>query len=417
MTSVFLLPLIALVVLRFLEGELTGWGLTARLGPLLALQVGLSTELTFTIGLAIACAVALVFVVDPGRRRRAVALAGPLLGGGALAAALTAPFLYYAFTGFQSAQLHWPDGFVADLANLVVPTRLEAAGAWWSSADFRHFTGNDSERVAYLGLPTLVIAAWLGVQRWRSPGARFLIASIALVTIAASGSRLRVDQRRLIPGPWGLLESYPPFNNVLPVRLMVYASLAAAVIVAIWAAASSAPRWLRTALPVLAVLALVPYPAAGAWATTVHLPSFITAGTYRACLRQGENILPLPISDNGNSMLWQVRSGFWFRMAGGYISDGPPPSFMEPASVATIANKLPVPAAEPQIVAAYVRLEHVTSIVVDERASAGWRPVLDRLGPPQAVGGVLIYRVGGAWVPAGCGSAGERPVQAVLGGA
>jgi hypothetical protein len=398
MTSVFLLPLIALVILRFVEGDLGGTGLVVRLGPLLALQLGFSTELTFTLALAIACGIALAFVVAPALRGRLRSLLGPFVAAGALAAALAAPFLYYAVTDYQSTPYHYPDGFVADLANLVVPTRLEAAGAWWKSAAFRHFPGNDAERGAYLGLPTLVVIGWFALRRRRTPGGRFLVAALVLVTVAASGSRLTYDQRRLLPGPWGpwgQLESLPLFVNVLPVRLMLYATLAAAVVVALWAASNREPRWARILLPALAVIALVPNPNAGAWAVTAQVPPFFTSGTFRTCLRKGETILPLPISDKGNSMLWQVKAGFWFRMAGGYVSDGAPSSFQHPASVATIANRFPVHADQTRIVKDFVRLKHVSTIVVDKRA-AEWRPVLDRIANPQEIGGVLVYRVGSA---------------------
>src|SRR5262249_7705995 len=54
LTSVFLVPLAALVVLRFLEGELGAGGLVLRLGPLLALQLAFSTEVLFTLTLALA---------------------------------------------------------------------------------------------------------------------------------------------------------------------------------------------------------------------------------------------------------------------------------------------------------------------------------------------------------------------------
>src|SRR5438128_8971041 len=58
MTSVFLVPLVALVVLRYVDGTLDARGLVVRLGPLLALQLLFSTELVFTVTLALACSLA-----------------------------------------------------------------------------------------------------------------------------------------------------------------------------------------------------------------------------------------------------------------------------------------------------------------------------------------------------------------------
>ena len=66
-SSVFLLPLVALVTVRFIEGALDGRGLALRLGVLLALQLTFSTEILFTASLALAVALALAFVFTPHR--------------------------------------------------------------------------------------------------------------------------------------------------------------------------------------------------------------------------------------------------------------------------------------------------------------------------------------------------------------
>ena len=122
MSAVFLLPLVALVCLRFIGGEY-GWRDTAlRLGPLLGLELLISTEVTFTLGLAIASAVGLGLALIPSRRRRLLALLGPLAAGYALAGLLTAPFVYYAIAGFRSSAFHAQSFFQTDLYNFVVPT-------------------------------------------------------------------------------------------------------------------------------------------------------------------------------------------------------------------------------------------------------------------------------------------------------
>ena len=70
LTSVFLIPLIALVIMRFLNEELTGLELMLRLGPLLAAQLLFSTEVTFTLTLALAVVLLLCAVLVQSRRRR-----------------------------------------------------------------------------------------------------------------------------------------------------------------------------------------------------------------------------------------------------------------------------------------------------------------------------------------------------------
>ena len=65
MTAVFLLPLVALTVVRFVREELDGRGLAWRLGVLLGLQFWLSTELFFTAILALGVALVLAFGLVP----------------------------------------------------------------------------------------------------------------------------------------------------------------------------------------------------------------------------------------------------------------------------------------------------------------------------------------------------------------
>ena len=68
LTAAFAIPLAALVVLQYVEDELSAWGLVVRLGPLLALQVLISTEVAFTLTLALACSLAVAFAVVPASR-------------------------------------------------------------------------------------------------------------------------------------------------------------------------------------------------------------------------------------------------------------------------------------------------------------------------------------------------------------
>ncbi len=106
MSSVFLIPLIALVVLRYVRDELDGRQLVVRLGPLLALQLLFATEIAFTVTLALACSIALGLVVAPDARHRLVTLLAPLGISYLVAAVLTAPFLYFLLAGFQRSAVH-----------------------------------------------------------------------------------------------------------------------------------------------------------------------------------------------------------------------------------------------------------------------------------------------------------------------
>jgi hypothetical protein len=392
--AVFLVPVAALLVLRFLDGELSARRLALGLGVVLAAQLWLSTEIVFTATLALVGALLLAAVLVPARRRRLRLLLAPLAGAYAFAAVLAAPLLYYVVTGRSSHPTQQSSLFVADALNFVVPTRA-SVGGWWTGALVRQFPANDIERGAYLGLPLLLLVGWFAVERRRSPAARFLLVSFAVAMVASLGSWLTVDGDRLVTLPWVHVASRPLFEDVMPVRFAMYTALISAVIVALWASSPARRRSIRVLLPALAVVALLPNLAWSAWARSPEVPSLFTTGAYRHCLHRGENILVFPVGSSGDSMIWQADSGFWFRIAGGYIAPKIPSSFMHPAGITHLTTGDNPSEVTLAAVLELARLKGVTSLVVDARDAATWRPILARLGPPAAVGGALIYRVSG----------------------
>ncbi len=400
LTSVFLLPLVALAVLRFFEGDLNGRGLALRLGVLLAFQVAISTEVAFTLTLALLTGIVLAFALVPSVRTRTRAIVLPLAGAYTLAAALVSPLLYYLLTDFHSETINRigpADLFGADLLNFVVPTRLVLGGGWLDPVA-RHFQTGFTEGGAYLGAPTVLILGWFAVRGRRLPAVRFLLVTLAVVIVASFGTWLHVRGHKVMTMPWEHIGYLPLFDNVLPVRLSVYIALGAAVAVALWAASSTVPRWARVLLPALAVLFLLPDLSLATWSTTVREPTFITRGDYKRCIARGENVLALPFGEFGDSMLWQADAGFWFRMASGHLGPVPPESFTHPAGVAELAVTGKTDRAG---LLQYVRVKHVSVVLVDERRSEPWRSLLSGVAKPAAVGGMLLYRFAGT-SPAGC---------------
>ena len=390
--AVFLVPVAALLVVRFIEDDLTARGLALRLGLVLAGQMLLSTEILFTLSLALVIGWVLALLLVPAARPRLLRLVVPAGAAYLLAAVITAPFGYYVFQGGRP-----PSGavaFAADALNLVVPT-MASLGGWWSRHLELRWPANDAERGTYLGVPLLVIVVLFAVGRLRTGTGRFLIAAFAVAVVCALGIELHVNGREVIQLPWAHVAERPLFRNVMPVRLMLYASLAAAVMTALWAASVRA-RWLRIGLPALAALALVPNLSWGAWARTPEVPQLFTTSLYKSCLGRNENVLALPFGTRGDTMLWQVRSGFRFRLAGGYVSPYPPTPYTLTQGMFRVATEEIPPDVTTADVLQLVRLKHVTTIVLEASQQSLWGPVLRPFARPQRAGGTLIYRLRGA---------------------
>jgi hypothetical protein len=391
LAAVFLVPLVALVVLRYLDGGLDRRALVLRLGVLLAAQLWFSTELFATLTLSLAVALAIAFGFVRSARRRLSSLVAPLAASYGIAALLAGPLLYYALTDFASSSVNPPDAFVADLANFVVPTRVTEAGGAWASGFSAHFLGNEAEQSAYLGVPTFLILGLFLLRRRKEPAARFLLVSFAVAVVAASGIALHVHGTRLVPLPWRLVAHLPIFNNVLPARLLLFATLVAAVAAALWATSSGPPGWLRIVLPALAVLALVPNlsQAHAHWIRTSKQPAFFTDRAYERCLRKGDNVLIIPYGFTGDALIWQAVSRFYFRMAGGQVSPLIPAAFAGTPVIRLLHDD--IRQGDGDTVLALARDKGVSTIVVDQTDPWWWSFDLAGIGRPRSVGGMLLY--------------------------
>lgn len=388
MTSVFLLPLIALVVIRYVEHDLDGWNLVVRLGPMIALQLPFSTENAFSITLALAVGMVLAFVCIPAARRRVVSLVAPVAGSYVLGCLLASPLLYYALKGFQSGSVNEPTAYTTDLLNLVVPTPHVVGGDQFAHLT-THFAGNDTERDGYLGIPALLMFALYAVRRWRRPGGRLLLAGFVLGMIATVGVWLQVDGHKVAPMPWEHIGYLPLFDNVLPARLMLFVGLIVSIAVALWTSLSTSV--LRYVLPVLAIATLVPNPHFASWKTSAYVPQFFRGDAVRRCVPNDSTALIFPQTKHGNGMLWQAVSSFRFRLADGYVTPDPPTSYYTSPAIARIANRV----LSWRDLQPFARTEHVTTFLVDAGEPQPYRAVLEPLAPPRTVDGVLVYRADG----------------------
>ncbi len=248
LTGCFLLPLMALAMVRYVRGEWSRRRLAVLFGVLIALQLGISTEVALTATAMIVLGLLLAFGLVPSARRQLRGLVPGLAAGYGLGAVFAAPFAVYALIGFPR------HGFVedaagTDLLNVVVPTNVN--GLMGNELPSLRGYFNPHESAIFLGLPVLLIVA-LFAWRWRrSRWAWFLVSGLALSVVLALGPRLAVAGHDFAPMPWTLLEKVRGFDDVHTPRLGEYAALAAAVIVALWtawtrAACSSGPTSSRS---------------------------------------------------------------------------------------------------------------------------------------------------------------------------
>lgn len=218
---------------------------------------------------------------------------------------------------------------VADLANLVTPTQVEALSPQ-SAQDLTHrFTGNLAEDGAYLGIPLLIICAWTVVRRWRAVHVLLAVVVGAVALVFAMGESLHVGGNvTQIPLPWRAIEGLPLLTDMVTARFTMIVDLCAAVLLAEFVTSvATTPRAARAALIVEALTLLTLFPTTPFLATSREVPAFFDGSS--ALERIPENsvalVLPAPGSLDADAMLWQAVAGMRYRMPQGYIYAPPPP--------------------------------------------------------------------------------------------
>jgi hypothetical protein len=316
LSAVFLFPLVALLLLRYLRSELSARRLALWLGVLLAFQLTISTESTVMVTLALLVSLPLAFWLVPDLRSRIRSSLGAIVTGYGLAAVIASPFVYYLLSDFNSKtvvtdiKLWGTDVLAAFVPSFVI-------GFGGTDLGFIHH--HVKSHSAYLGLPTIAMVALYAVQARRSHGGRFLLAAFAAAFVVTLGATLLVYGHTLLTLPWWIVATHiPGLNDALPFRFAILEALAAAVMVALWTARTRGRTYGRPfVLPLLAVTALVP----AVWQSSAFTPlrlehvSFFASGLYKHCLPANEKILILPYA--AESLIWQSEGNFGFTLAQG----------------------------------------------------------------------------------------------------
>jgi len=397
LTLVFMLPLLALLVVRRFAGELRGRRFVVLAALALIVQALLSTEILFDAGLVGVLAAIVAYVAFDGpQRSRVTRVALETAAAGALAALVLLPYLIAALS--QPAVARPGSLYGLDALNLVIPTPVSwLGGELFHRVSATFEAGNGSEADGYLGLPLLIIATWFTVSWWRRRReVRVLGVLLVLVVLLALGSPLRIAGASVVPLPWRSLQALPLFDNIVASRLMVFADLILAVIAAMWLAERSPRPALRFLVAALSVASVIPNVAGDLWTSRPPNPRLFASGIERRYLGRGENVLVIPVAWLGDSMLWQAESGFSFSMPIGYLSSASPTSTVASTGISWIfegsiaAGRIPEQYAG--AIAAYLHRHRVLYILIAPAYLPKWSMVLPRIAVRATrAGGMLLY--------------------------
>lgn len=304
------------------------WRLGAVTGLVLVAQLVLYTQM-LAIGVVFLVVTAAVLALRFPRR---VGDALPGLGRAALAcvgvfAVVGAYPLYLILAGpvRPRGSIRNIDATGADLANLIVPTRMTAIRPGPGGLADR-LAGHVGEQGGYVGVAMLALVL-VAVLVVRSTTLRVVAAVGALAWICSLGTGVTVlGADTGITLGWTVMRYVPLLSEIEPVRIQVVVALCVAVVVAMWVdalptvAPSGASRLGAVALTAFALLSWVPADAQEVQPAPVP-PLFAAPGTAFA----PDDVLELyprmtaAWDDGAQGLRWQVASGMAFRTPGGYF--------------------------------------------------------------------------------------------------
>ena len=402
------------------------WG--AALGLLGVAQFFTTEEVAATLALFAAVGVILVLLARGASRETLVRCAKAVTVALALAGLVLAAPVAYQFFGPEAlhGEFHGFGLYETDLLGFVIPTSTLAAYPYALTHFGDRFGGGPSEQTAYLGLPLIALLVYT-TWRWRKE--RLVSWSATMLVIAAlssMGSILQVAGHLfLFPLPWLLFQFLPLYGSALTSRLMLYAYLMAAVLLAVFVSRLPAhaprPRMAGYLLLLLVAVSLLPRAPLATFPRTV--PAFFTGADVAQLA--GETVLVAPFTaDPGliknkpeaiDPMVWQAASGMRFKMPDGYAwgngPDGHPLAGPLPTRTQDLMTGIGRSGSYPTLcradreqVFADLRRWQVGAVVVGpmgQRAKMA-EFFTDLLGsPPQEVGGVSLWNTIPASAPEG----------------
>ena len=402
---VWALPLIVLVAVRLIEGSLPRARGVLSLAALIAFQCLTFTEVAATATLIGAVALALAFALGGAEGRQRITRALPWLGAAyGLALVAASPLIVAALARPNPIDGRIrPELFPLDLENLVVPSAITWIGGGAFVDRSAQFAGNLTEQLGYMG-PLLLVAAALGWLRWRRRPIASVIGLTALVAgVLSLGARLTIGGE---PGswmPWAEIERLPLIGLALPGRIVVYAWLAVALLLALLIARGPARdrlRPLRALVAVAALVLLLPAPDARWWRTSLDTPPGIASGAATADIADDAIVLTLPYSFTGDGMYWQALDRMRWRQAGGYSAAAVPAAYAALPIMGALYGG-PLPPSPRAALLDYLALTGTEWVLIDGRKPGPWPVLLREIGARRSdVGGVVRFRLDPAVVRA-----------------
>ncbi len=297
------------------------WFATAATAAMTA-QVYISVEPVLAASLTAGLTLALLYAADPKARPQIRETLPGLLSAATATATIALPMLYEMLrTQHPTTPIFPPEMTAADLLNYIIPTPVNwLGGRLWQCVTVT-FQVIFQEQDAYIGIPLLATAAWLYRKHAKQTTAKACACAGICAATLAMGRHLEIAGIITpIPLPMDLTKYTPILNQLIPVRITQYATLATIIgVAAAWPRTTSRTLARNTGLTLLTTLSLLPASHPDYWYYKPTNPKLFTTHRYRRYIQPGQNVLTLPETAEGKGSMYTAEDNFYWNNAAGWI--------------------------------------------------------------------------------------------------
>jgi hypothetical protein len=181
------------------------------------------------------------------------------------------------------------------------------------------------ETASYLGIPIFIMLIWFAYEQWKKKSkfftGKYLLTLLSVILIFSLGPFLHLNGNNTnIPLPWYIFYKMPLIGKVIPIRFMLFAFLILSIIIGLWISSpNSSPALNKTTKYIILFLAIISFiPNQFYFDSNSHMPRFFYKKEYKRYIKENSNVLIIPFSNSGYSLLYQAYTKNYFKLAGGY---------------------------------------------------------------------------------------------------
>ncbi len=408
MVLTFLIPLIGYLFLLFWEQKIQSRTFILLVGVCLALQYLFAIEAFVTLTLFIGISVVIFMLVSPEHFKKEFHFLIRLFYAYLFCIVILSPFIYFGLKNkIPTAPIYSTVRYSIDPLNFIIPTKATYIGANVFAQLSSTFLGNINENSGYLGIAALCIIIMYCIKNWHEKMTRVLFFVLLCFMILSLGPKLHIAGYITITLPEYYLNKIPIINQLLPDRLTVYIFFVASLIIGLWVGKNltglrvgriDLTLYSKYLLIVFTLILIFPNVRGGTPHTDIHIPYFFTSGIYKNYIHKGDNVLFLPYSGNGDSMLYQDYTNMYFNIPEGYVAPWvlTPREFVNNPMTTKLYNiaQQPLTSNDLNDFKQFLHDFRINEIVFSQGEYPSLEPAISRLGiSPVNIQGILVIKL------------------------